>query len=267
MEQMETLPPKYLKPIFIQGKNYTVRAETKIDYSAQQSSSYTAGGQTTTTTTTTTSSSSYTTGGADYTTGGVDLTSAGAGADLTSAGAGADLTTGGADYTAGADFTTGATVASTSAVDYTASGADLTTGGADYTAGADLTAGAGLDTAGSTYQATTTNTTTSSTYSTGATGSVGSGVQPVYKLYRQGAGISHTEEKGIVNTAISILQQGLLPVSNTTAAAIKRKLGGDWLVIYYPQGKAIDFNMTCVQGNDYMYFTLDNNAYQVCRLR
>ena len=224
MEQMETLPPKYLKPIFIQGKNYTVRAETKIDYSAQQSSSYTAEGQTTTTTTTTTSSSSYTTGGADYTTGGVDLTSAGA-------------------------------------------GADLTTAGADYTAGADLTAGAGLDTAGSTYQATTTNTTTSSTYSTGATGAVGSGVQPVYKLYRQGAGISHTEEKGIVNTAISILQQGLLPVSNTTAAAIKRKLGGDWLVIYYPQGKAIDFNMTCVQGNDYMYFTLDNNAYQVCRLR
>lgn len=224
MEQMETLPPKYLKPIFIQGKNYTVRAETKIDYSAQQSSSYTAEGQTTTTTTTTTSSSSYTTGGADYTTGGVDLTSAGA-------------------------------------------GADLTTAGADYTAGADLTAGAGLDTAGSTYEATTTTTTTSSTYSTGATGAVGSGVQPVYKLYRQGAGISHTEEKGIVNTAISILQQGLLPVSNTTAAAIKRKLGGDWLVIYYPQGKAIDFNMTCVQGNDYMYFTLDNNAYQVCRLR
>ena len=143
----------------------------------------------------------------------------------------------------------------------------MTTGGADYTAGADLTAGAGLDTAGSTYEATTTTTTTSSTYSTGATGAVGSGVQPVYKLYRQGAGISHTEEKGIVNTAISILQQGLLPVSNNTAAAIKRKLGGDWLVIYYPQGKAIDFNMTCVQGNDYMYFTLDNNAYQVCRLR
>ena len=248
--QMETLPPKYLKPIFIQGKNYTVRAETKIDYSAQSSSSYTAGGQTTTTTTTTTSS--YTTGGADYTTGGVDLTSAGA-----------DLTTAGADYTASADFTTGATVESTSAVDYTASGVDLTTGGADFTAGADLTAGAGFDTTGSTYGATTTTTTTS-TYSTGA---VGSGVKPVYKLYRQGAGISHTEERGIVNTAISILQQGLLPVSNNTAAAIKRKLGGDWLVIYYPQGKAIDFNMTCVQGNDYMYFTLDNNAYQVCRLR
>ena len=248
--QMETLPPKYLKPIFIQGKNYTVRAETKIDYSAQSSSSYTAGGQTTTTTTTTTSS--YTTGGADYTTGGVDLTSAGA-----------DLTTAGADYTASADFTTGATVESTSAVDYTASGVDLTTGGADFTAGADLTAGAGFDTTGSTYGATTTTTTTS-TYSTGA---VGSGANPVYKLYRQGAGISHTEERGIVNTAISILQQGLLPVSNNTAAAIKRKLGGDWLVIYYPQGKAIDFNMTCVQGNDYMYFTLDNNAYQVCRLR
>ena len=56
-------------------------------------------------------------------------------------------------------------------------------------------------------------------------------------------------------------------VSNNTAKAIKRSLGGDWLVIVYPEGKPIDFNMTCVQGNDYLYFIVDTWAFQVCRLR
>ena len=88
-----------------------------------------------------------------------------------------------------------------------------------------------------------------------------------FKLLRQGAGISPTEQQGIVQTAMAVYQQNIVPISNNTASRIKKTLGGDWIVIVYPQGKPIDFNMTCVQGNDYMYFTLDNTAYQVCRLR
>ena len=91
--------------------------------------------------------------------------------------------------------------------------------------------------------------------------------QPVYKLLRKGGGINPTEKQAIVFCAMSIFQDGITPISNHTAKYIQQKVGGDWLVIVYPQGKPIDFNMTCVEGNDFMYFTLDNTAFQVCRLR
>ena len=96
---------------------------------------------------------------------------------------------------------------------------------------------------------------------------VSTGAQPAFKLLRQGAGISSVEQQGIVKTAMEIYQTQRLPLSNNTANLIKKRLGGDWIVIVYAHGKPIDFNMTCVQGNDYMYFTLDSTAYQVCRLR
>jgi hypothetical protein len=112
------------------------------------------------------------------------------------------------------------------------------------------------------------------TYTTSATPAYGSAImgppikpQPAIKLLRQGSGISPNEQRGIISTAVAVYQSGITPVSNNTASRIKKTLGGDWLVIVYTQGKPIDFNMTCVQGNDYMYFTLDNVAYQVCRLR
>ena len=113
-------------------------------------------------------------------------------------------------------------------------------------------------------------TTQQTTYTIGIPGfSTGVAVRPTpaFKLLRQGAGISPTEQQGIVQTAMAVYQQNIVPISNNTASRIKKTLGGDWIVIVYPQGKPIDFNMTCVQGNDYMYFTLDNTAYQVCRLR
>ncbi len=91
--------------------------------------------------------------------------------------------------------------------------------------------------------------------------------KPAFKLLRQGSGISPNEQQGIVSTAMMVYQYDFEPISNNTASRIKKTLGGDWLVIVYNQGKPVDFNMTCVQGNDYMYFTLDNMAYQVCRLR
>ena len=102
-------------------------------------------------------------------------------------------------------------------------------------------------------------TTQQTTYTTGAT--------PQIQLFRRGSGISPNEQNGIISTAMAIFQQGITPISNNTASRIKKLLKGDWLVIVYPKDKPIDFNMTCVQGNDYLYFTLDNLAYQVCRLR
>ena len=101
----------------------------------------------------------------------------------------------------------------------------------------------------------------------GVTGITGMKPQPVFRLLRQGSGISPNEQRGIVSTAMAVYQSGITPISNNTASRIKKTLGGDWIVIVYAQGKPVDFNMTCVQGNDYMYFTLDNMAYQVCRLR
>ena len=119
-----------------------------------------------------------------------------------------------------------------------------------------------------TQQPVYTTTKQTTTYTTTApTTNVSLGSAPVVKLLRKGSGISPNELNGIVSTSMAIFQQGIVPISNNTAARIKKALGGDWLVIVYPKDKPIDFNMTCVQGNDYLYFTLDNLAYQVCRLR
>ena len=93
------------------------------------------------------------------------------------------------------------------------------------------------------------------------------GAMPVYKLIRQGVGINPTEQQGIVFCAMKAYQEGIIPLSNNTARLIKTKLGGDWLVIVYEEGKSIDFNMTHIEGSDFMYFVLDRIAYQVCRLR
>lgn len=90
---------------------------------------------------------------------------------------------------------------------------------------------------------------------------------PVYNLIKEGKGISRLEEQGIVFCAMTIYQEEMQPLSNNTARYIKTKLGGDWLVIIYPEGKPIDFCLTSVSRNDFMYFTLDTTAYQICRLR
>ena len=120
---------------------------------------------------------------------------------------------------------------------------------------------------------TTTQTTAIPTYTTTQTSAIpgfSTGFvkpRPAVQILRQGSGISPNEQNGIVSTAMAVYQSGITPISNNTASRIKKTLGGDWLVIVYTQGKPVDFNMTCVQGNDYMYFTLNEMAYQVCRLR
>ena len=116
-----------------------------------------------------------------------------------------------------------------------------------------------------TTQKTTYTTSVPTTTTTTTTASMGAA--PAVKLFRRGSGISANEQNGIISTAMAVFQNNILPLSNNTASRIKKIVGGDWLVIVYPQEKPIDFNMTCVQGNDYLYFTLDNLAYQVCRLR
>ena len=110
-------------------------------------------------------------------------------------------------------------------------------------------------------------TTQQTTYTTSVpTTTTSVGATPKVQLLRRGSGISPNEQNGIITTAMAVFQNNILPLSNNTASRIKKIVGGDWLVIVYPQNKPIDFNMTCVQGNDYLYFTLDNLAYQVCRL-
>ena len=190
-QNMITLPPKYLKPIYMNVTSTDVTTTSTANYSADYTATATQDYQFQTTTST------------DYQ---------------------APTT----DYQMGTtDFAT-----TTSATDFTAS----------------------------TEQPTFTE--TESTLNTGAmTGG------PAFKLIRRGSGITANEQNGIVSTAMSIIQNGLTPISNKTAQGIKKKLGGDWLVIVYPDGKSIDFNMTCVQGNDYLYFIIGENAFQVCRLR
>ena len=123
------------------------------------------------------------------------------------------------------------------------------------------------------YTTTATTTTTSiPTYTTTATTSIpgvvpGAASYPGVQILRQGSGISPNEQNGIISTSVQVLQSGITPISNNTASRIKKVLGGDWLVIVYGQGKPVDFNMTCVQGNDYLYFTYNGMAFQVCRLR
>ena len=274
--QMETLPPKYLKPIYITGKN------TVVQGNASTLSQYQNFLTTTTGTAFTTGTESYTTGSEANISGGAEFTT-GAGQYTTSA----EFTTGGESYNTGAEqYTTGAEQFTTEAGQYT-TGAEFTTGGESYTTGAEqyttgaeqfttgaeqfstgaeqFSTGAQAFTTGSEFTQSTFD--AQQTYNTTQTTSMATGAQPAFKLIRRGSGISPNEQEKIVQTATTIIQQGITPISNNTASGVKKVLGGDWLVIVYPQGKPIDFNMTCVQGNDYMYFTLDSTAFQVCRLR
>ena len=206
MQNMITLPPKYLKPIYMNVNSTTGFSATTTttttnfttDYSTAQTQDYQF--QT---------STDYQAPTTDYN---IDTTN--------------DYQVPTTDFNTATDFTT------TTTTDYSASYAQPT-----FTA-------------------------TETTLST----SVPASVEGV-KIIRRGSGITMNEQNSIVSTAQEIVQNGLTPLSNKTAQGIKKKLGGDWLVIVYPQDKPIDFNMTCVQGNDYLYFILGGNSYQVCRLK
>ena len=39
---------------------------------------------------------------------------------------------------------------------------------------------------------------------------------------------------------MGVYMANIEPLSNNTASRIKKTLGGDWIVIVYPQGKPID---------------------------
>ena len=191
---MVTLPPKYLKPIYMNVNSTDFQTTTSTtsyatDYSATQNYQFEQ-----------TTSSDYQVPTTDYN------------------------TTTSTDYNVATDYNT--------TTDYSAS-----------------------------YAQPTYSTTESTFGTTASTAPAG------FKLMRRGSGITANEQNGIVTTAQNVIKSGLLPISNKTAQGVKRNLGGDWLVIVYPEGKPIDFNMTCVQGNDYLYFILDGNAFQVCRLK
>ena len=247
--QMETLPPKYLKPIFVTGKTINIPSSSPL-YQKYISMVQTVAGAAVTTSTEafTTGTETFSAGAESYSAGaeaftaGAESYAAEGGAEAFTAGAESYAAEGGAefggDFTAGAEFGAGAEAGAEF-------GGEAFTGGEEFGAGAE----AGAEFGG--FE--------------GAGASAGGDLSG-YQLIRRGNGITRNEENKIAQAAASVVQQGLTPLSNQTARAVKKVLGGDWLVIVYPQDKPIDFNMTCVQGNDYMYFTLNGNAYQVCRL-
>ena len=233
--QMETLPPKYLKPIYVTGKTINLPPTSPLLQKYLSMVQSGAGASVTT------STEAYTTGTETFSAGAESYS---AGAEYTASAesysAGAEAFTGGESYAAGAE--TGAEFGGAEAF-----------GGESYAAGAETGAEFGGAEAFGGFGE--------------AEGASAGGNLSGYNLIRRGAGITQNEENKIAQCAANVVEQGLTPLSNKTASAVKQTLGGDWLVIVYPQDKPIDFNMTCVQGNDYMYFTLNGNAYQVCRLR
>ena len=254
--QMETLPPKYLKPIFVTGKTINIPSSSPL-YQKYISMVQTVAGAAVTTSTEafTTGTETFSAGAESYSAGaeaftaGAESYAAEGGAEAFTAGAESYAAEGGAEFEAGAEF-----------------GGEAFTGGEEFGAGAE----AGAEFGGEAF-------TGGEEFGAGAeagaefggfegAGASAGGDLSGYQLIRRGNGITRNEENKIAQAAASVVQQGLTPLSNQTARAVKKVLGGDWLVIVYPQDKPIDFNMTCVQGNDYMYFTLNGNAYQVCRL-
>ena len=89
---------------------------------------------------------------------------------------------------------------------------------------------------------------------------------PNINVIRKGAGIDKNMQQNIINCAIKTYQRNLKPISNYTASAIKKALGEDWIVIKYPFKKPADFNITFVKENCYLYFTVDNLAFQVMKI-
>ena len=96
---------------------------------------------------------------------------------------------------------------------------------------------------------------------------MGYGVQPVVREKARGYGIDPNEYQRITQCAVGIYQQGARPFSTNTANAIKQMLGGDWVVVCYPEARVYDFALTTVKGGDFMTFTVDNILFQVCRLK
>ena len=89
---------------------------------------------------------------------------------------------------------------------------------------------------------------------------------PVIDIIRKGSGITMDMQQKIINCAINSYQKKLKSMSYSLPDAIKQALGGDWIVLNYPKTKPLDFNITIVKGNCYLYFTVDSLAFQVMRI-
>ena len=90
---------------------------------------------------------------------------------------------------------------------------------------------------------------------------------PTVNEKARGFGIDPNEYQRITECAVGVYRQGARPFSTHTANAIKQMLGGDWVVVCYPEARAYDFALTTVKGGDFMIFTVDNILFQVCRLK
>ncbi len=91
--------------------------------------------------------------------------------------------------------------------------------------------------------------------------------QPVIREKARGYGIDPNEYARITQYCSGVYQQGARPYSTNSTDSIKQMLGGDWVVVYYPEQRANGFALTTVKGGDFMTFTVDNALFQVCRLK
>ena len=95
----------------------------------------------------------------------------------------------------------------------------------------------------------------------------GYGQMPVLREKARGFGIDQNEYQRITQCAMDVYQRRMTPFSTHTANAIKQMLGGDWVIVCYPEQRQYDFALTVVKGGDFMSFTIDNILFQVCRLK
>ena len=96
---------------------------------------------------------------------------------------------------------------------------------------------------------------------------LGYGPQPVLREKARGYGIDPIEYQRISQCCMAVYQQGARPYSIKAANAIKVILGGDLVVVCYPEAWAYDFSLTTVKGGDFMTFTINNVLFQVWRLK
>ena len=88
-----------------------------------------------------------------------------------------------------------------------------------------------------------------------------------YRLIKRGQEIGDLEYSSIVAAAKQALNCRDDPLSNGVTRRIKSLIGGEWFVYVCMEGlKGYDFNLSVMQGNEYVSFILGDFHFQVCKL-
>ena len=93
-----------------------------------------------------------------------------------------------------------------------------------------------------------------------------------FREINRGNGISQQEYQVIVSacqTAYSTRAMNpSVTISQMVVNTIKQQIGGEWFCFVSPENlQGYDFSLSVVRGNDFMSFCIDNQKFQICRLR